>query len=273
MPELPEVEITRQNLERWFEGRRIVRAEAERIRTFRGGRPEEFEAIRGEVREVSRKGKYLLLSLANDQGLLMHLGMTGKFVRRPAGTSEPYSRARFFLDSGEVIHFRDMRLFGRIQPVDATQLWDLPVIRELGRDPLIDGLTPSQLRQAIGQTKRSIKVALMDQGRIAGLGNIHATEALYRARIHPARRPRSLSLQEWKKLSKAIHDTIQFALADESSEEIEYVEEAGSENPFLVYGRAGETCRRCRKAGIQSSVLGGRSSFFCPKCQLRRRAA
>jgi formamidopyrimidine-DNA glycosylase len=273
MPELPEVEITRQNLQRWLRGQRIVRAEAERTRTFRGAKPEDFDAIRGEVRDVSRKGKYLLLSLDNGQGLLMHLGMTGKFVRRKTGEREPYSRARFFLDNGEVIHFRDMRLFGRIQPADSKELWTLPVIQKLGLDPLVDGMTPSQLRQALGDTKQSIKVALMDQGRIAGLGNIHAAEALYRARIHPRRRPKSLSPEEWKRLCKAIHDTFRFALAREASEEIEYVEEPGSENPFLVYGRAGERCRRCRQGRIQSFVLGGRTSYFCPKCQLRRRAA
>jgi len=270
MPELPEVEIERRNLERWFRKRRIVSAEAEKTRTFRGANRKAFESLRGRLVDASRKGKYLLLSFEGGRGLLAHLGMTGKFVRRSAPASEPYSRARFFLDNRQVIHFRDTRLFGRMEPVDAAQLWQLEPIRSLGRDPLTDGLTPAQLKEALGGTRQPIKVALMDQSRIAGLGNIHAAEALYRARIHPARKPSSLREAEWSKLCSAILATIQFGLEEQDSEEIEYVEEPGTENPFLVYGRAGERCRRCGTV-IQSFIQAGRTTHFCPKCQPRRR--
>lgn len=270
MPELPEVEIERRNLQRWFRKRRVVSAEAENSRTFRGADRKAFESLRGRLLDASRKGKYLLLSFEGGRGLLAHLGMTGKFVRRSAQTREPYSRARFFLDNQQVVHFRDVRLLGRMEPVEASRLWQLPPIRLLGRDPLTDGLTPAQLKEALVRSRQAIKVALMDQSRLAGLGNIHAAEALFRARIHPARKPSSLKTPEWSKLCSSILATIRFALEEEDSEEVHYVEEPGTENPFLVYGRAGEPCRRCRTP-IQSFVQAGRTTHFCPKCQPRRR--
>jgi formamidopyrimidine-DNA glycosylase len=270
MPELPEVEITRRNLERWLSGRRVVSAHAEKTRTFRGANRTAFQALRGKLLNASRKGKYLLLTFEND-ALLAHLGMTGKFVRRPRLAPEPYSRARLHLDSGEVIHFRDPRLFGRLQPVEPERLWELEPVRQLGRDPFTDGLTAEQLQQAVGRSKQPIKVAIMDQARIAGLGNIHASEALFRARIHPARQPKSLSAQEWRKLAQAILATIRFGIRREESEEIEYVEEPGTENPFWIYGRAGERCRRCGTL-VKSMTQAGRTTYFCPHCQPRRRA-
>jgi len=271
MPELPEVEITRRNLERWLAGRRVVSADAERTRTFRGASRDAFQSLRGRLVDASRKGKYLLLSFENE-GLLAHLGMTGKFVRRNGGVAEPYSRARLHLDNGEVIHFRDPRRFGRLEPVEPDRLWQLTPIRQLGRDPLTDGLTAAQLKDAVGRSRQAIKVALMDQSRIAGLGNIHASEALFRARIHPARRPSSLSAKEWKSLAKGIRATIQFALDREAGEEIEYVEEPGTENPFLVYGRANERCRRCKGGLVKTMVQAGRTTYYCPRCQPRRRS-
>jgi formamidopyrimidine-DNA glycosylase len=270
MPELPEVEITRRNLERWLAGRRVISADAEKTRTFRGANRKAFQSLRGRLVDASRKGKYLLLQFENE-GLLAHLGMTGKFVRRRRGVAEPYSRARLYLDNDEVIHFRDPRRFGRLEPVEAGRLWQLEPIRQLGRDPLTDGLNAAQLKEAVGRSKQAIKVALMDQSRIAGLGNIHASEALFRAGIHPARKPGSLSAAEWKKLVQAIHATIRFAIAREKGEEIEYVEEPGSPNPFLIYGRGKERCRKC-KSTVKLMVQAGRTTYFCPGCQPRRRS-
>ena len=120
MPELPEVEIARRNLTRWLGERRIVKAESDATRVFRGAKRAQFDKLRGKLEEANRRGKYLLLQFEGGQGLLTHLGMTGKFVRRPAGEEEPYSRARLHLDSGDVIHFRDPRMFGRLEPTPAA---------------------------------------------------------------------------------------------------------------------------------------------------------
>lgn len=266
MPELPEVEFARKSWERWLSRRAVVRTEAAQTRAFRGASRADFLALRGRLRSAERKGKYLLLAFEENRGLLAHLGMTGKFVRRAAGTHEPFSRARFVLDDGSVIHFHDPRRFGRLEPAPAEALWSLPTIQALGIDPVNDGLTAAQLEGAVGDSRQELKVALMDQGRIAGLGNIHAAEALYRAKLHPARLPGTLWPDEWRRLARAIHATLDFALRVEDGDEIAYVEEPGSENPFLIYGRAGEKCPRC-KGRVRSFVQGGRTTHFCPKCQ------
>lgn len=269
MPELPEVEFARRSLLKWTDGRAIVRTEADpKARTFRGAKIADVEALAGRVTAIDRKGKFLMIAFDDGKGAVAHLGMTGKFLKRPAGADAKWSRARFVLDSGEVIHFQDPRLFGRIEPTSAETLRQNPSVAKLGVDPLVDGLTVEQLKDALGTSKQALKVALMDQERIAGLGNIHAAEALFRARLHPERAPSSLTDDEWSRLAKAIHDGIAFALEIEAGDEIEYVEEPGAKNPFLVYGKAGEPCPVCGTT-IDSSEHGGRVTFFCPSCQPR----
>jgi formamidopyrimidine-DNA glycosylase len=161
-------------------------------------------SLKGSLTSVERKGKYLMVRFSNKLGFVGHLGMTGKFLKRPAGEEVKWSRARFILDSGEVIHFQDMRMFGRIDAVPSTELQGRPAVAKLGIDPLQDGLTVERLQAAFHGTNQEIKVALMNQERIAGLGNIHAAEALFRAKIHPERSAVSLTPPEWKALVKAI---------------------------------------------------------------------
>jgi formamidopyrimidine-DNA glycosylase len=266
MPELPEVETARRLLERWLSGRRVARAEADATRLLRGARPQDFAALQGWLLSLERRGKYLLFTFEQGRGLLAHLGMTGKFVLRPEGTPEPYSRARLHLDSGQVIHMRDSRMFGRLEPAPASRLHELPAIQELGLDPLVDGLTTAQLRQALGGSRQELKVALMDQGRLAGLGNIHAAEALFRAGLHPSRRVDSLQPPEWQRLTEAIHAALAFGLQEQSGDEPRYLDEGTTENPFLVYGRAGTPCVRCGTP-VESCLQAGRTTHFCPKCQ------
>ncbi len=268
MPELPEVEVTRRNLEHWLKGRVVARAEADRSRIFRGSSRAAFERnLTGRRLEwIRRHGKYLLLGFDGDQGLMSHLGMTGKWVRRPAGQPEPYSRARLIRDDGTVIHYRDPRLFGRMELAPASKLSSIRAVAKLGPDPLVNGLTPHVLANRLARTRRAIKIALLDQSVVAGVGNIHAAEALWRARIDPRRRADRLDPAEVRRLCRGIHATIAYTVDAEMAEEIEYVEERGAVNPFLVYGRKGEPCRRCRTP-IRSLDQGGRTTFYCPKCQ------
>ncbi|MDC0709927.1 bifunctional DNA-formamidopyrimidine glycosylase/DNA-(apurinic or apyrimidinic site) lyase [Stigmatella sp. ncwal1] len=265
MPELPEVETARQNLARWLGGHRVVKAEADDTRVFRGAERARFAELKGRLESLDRRGKYLLWTFEAGRGLLAHLGMTGKFVRRPPGQGEPYSRARFHLEEGTVIHFCDPRLFGRMEPVPASGLRALEAIQSLGRDPLADGLTGPQLAEAVGGSRQDLKVALMDQGRLAGLGNIHAAEALFRAGLHPSRKPGTLTPEEWKRLARAIHATIAFGLEEQEGEEPVYLEE-GAQNVFRVYGRAGQPCPAC-KSQVESFTQAGRTTHVCPKCQ------
>lgn len=271
MPELPELELARRNVERWLAGRRVVKAEAEPGRTFRGARPDGLTQIRGRLVFARRKGKNLLLGFEKNRGLHLHFGMTGKLVRRPAGAVEPYSRARLFLDDGSVIHFRDPRRFGRIEPAPADGLLHSAALRALGPDALDEPLGGPGLARRFGATRRALKVALMDQSLLAGLGNLHVAEALFRARLHPARAPASLSPAEWRRLAAAIAQALAFAIANQGGDELQYVEEPGAENPFFVYGRAGERCRVCA-AEVKSFPQGGRTTFYCPNCQPKPRS-
>ncbi len=280
MPELPEVEFARRSLVRWFEGRTIGRAEADHaVRTFRDNNPKvanrvaakKFEALRGALTRADRRGKYLMLAFSDGRGVVAHLGMSGKFVKRPARVEVGWSRARFVLDSGEVIHFSDPRMFGRIEPMRAGELTKHPSIAGLGPDLLLDGVTTAQLREALIGSKQDLKVALMDQTRVSGLGNIHAAEALFRARLHPGRFAASLSEDEWQRLHDGIEAALTFALElQEGHDDIQYVEEPNSANPFLIYGREGEPCGVCGTT-VRQFVQGGRSTFFCPSCQVAKK--
>jgi formamidopyrimidine-DNA glycosylase len=277
MPELPEVEFARRSLVRWFDGHRLVRAEADHaVRTFRADdqavphavAAKKFEKLQGSLERAERRGKYLMLAFSDGNGVVAHLGMTGKFVKRPPGQPVNWSRARFVLDSNEVIHFSDPRMFGRIEPMKAAVLRDHAAVAALGRDPLVDGLSTAQLREALGSSRQDLKVALMDQGRVTGLGNIHAAEALFRAKLHPGRTPGSLSDAEWAALREGIMASLDFALAlQQGQDDIEYVEEPNAKNPFLIYGREGEPCQACGTT-VERFDQGGRSTFFCPTCQL-----
>ncbi len=279
MPELPEVEIAARNLRRWTAGRRIVRVEADpRARyVFRPSSPAALaRALTGARFDgVRRIGKQLLVSMEKEGapiGLLAHLGMTGKWLLRGESDPEPrFSRARFHLDGREVLHFADMRLFGRLRVVPGARFADVPEVSSLGPDPLEAGIDRERLSLALARSRLPVKVRILDQSILPGVGNIQASEALFRARIDPRRRSSSLSRREVKALADGVLASVQDAIARQEGPEITYVEEPGSENPFLVYGREGERCPRCRRATIRRIVQAQRSTYFCPRCQGGRR--
>jgi formamidopyrimidine-DNA glycosylase len=275
MPELPEVEITARNLRQWALGRRIERAEVEPTAryVFRPSTPARFarDVSGHRVESVVRIGKQLLVTLAGEAGplgLLAHLGMTGKWLRRTAGEAgPPLVKARLFLDDGHVLHYRDPRLFGRLRLVPGARFDALPELRELGPDPLERGIDPAWLAGRLARIARPVKVAIMDQALLPGVGNILASEALFRARVDPRRPARDLSLPEVKRVAAGVLDSVRETIEREQGPEIEYVEEPGSANPFLVYDREGERCPRCRKGRIARLVQAQRSTYFCPRCQ------
>jgi formamidopyrimidine-DNA glycosylase len=284
MPELPEVEIAARNLRRWAVGRTVVAADAARTAryVFRPSTPQAFaRAVDGARFEViARHGKQLLWTLAKDGaplGVLAHLGMTGKWVRRRDGEPAPrFSRARLRLDDGATLHLDDLRLFGRLRVVPGARFEAVEELRELGPDPLAEGIDRERLAGLLGRSRLPVKVRIMDQRVLAGVGNILASEACFRAAIDPRRPARSLTRDEVDRLAAGVLDAVRDALAREEGEEIEYVEEGG-ENPFLVYAREGERCPRCGKAAIARVVQAQRSTYYCPDCQRapgpRRRAA
>ena len=267
MPELPEVEIASRQLRAWAKGRRVVSAKAERSRVIRGQSPQRFAQLAGHrLQDVDRSGKWMLLRFDGGEGLLSHLGMTGKWIRRERAAASPsHVRASLELDDGHVLDYRDPRLFGRLIRGTVEQLRKLPALAALGPDPL-PGIDAARLYDVLRKTRRSLKEALMDQRTLAGLGNIQVSEALHRARLHPQRLGTAIAPDEVARLSAGIGEALRAALEGEDSPEpITYVEEGG-ENIFLVYDRAGEPCANCGTA-IDRIVQGGRSTYFCPHCQ------
>jgi formamidopyrimidine-DNA glycosylase len=270
VPELPEVEIASRQLRAWAKGRRIASAKAERSRVIRGQSPQRFAQLAGHrLEDVERSGKWMLLRFDGGEGLLSHLGMTGKWIRRDRRAPPPsHVRATLELEDGHALDYRDPRLFGRLVRGKVEQLRKLPALAALGPDPL-PGVDTGRLYDILRKTRRSLKEALMDQRTLAGLGNIQVSEALHRARLHPQRLGVSLSPDEAARLGSAIGEALRAALEGEDSPEpITYVEEGG-ENIFLVYDRAGEPCANCGTP-IERIVQGGRSTYFCPHCQPMR---
>jgi formamidopyrimidine-DNA glycosylase len=269
MPELPEVEHAAVMLRRWLGGQAIVRAEAGEAQIFRGGDRRAFaRSLPGRTLDrVERKGKVLLLYFDGDVGVLSHLGMTGRWVRCEAGEARPpHSHARIMLSDGIVLHYADPRQFGRIAVHRGSELAGLPEVRALGPDPLVDGIDVGALHEKLARTGRAVKVALMDQAVLAGVGNIYATEALFRAKVHPARAARSLGRREVGRIARGIEEAFGEALKEVGGEMPYLWEGAHVENRFLVYDRAGEACPRCRRE-IEAMTIGGRTSAFCPRCQ------
>ena len=265
MPELPEVEHNRRQLERWLRGRRIVKASALDRRVVRPVAASTFaRALAGRtVARVERRGKWIRIRLDDERKLFIHLGMTGWFEPVPVG--EPplrFERVRLELVRGRkatAVAYTDPRRWGRI--VLARE--DIVHFRALGPDPLADGIDPIALGAVLARRKRStIKEALLDQRVLAGIGNIQAIEALWKARIDPRSAAAALTPAHVRRLARALRWTIERTLADLAKGE------GGVENPFRVYGRKGEPCPRCRTP-LSRIELAGRTTTFCEGCQRR----
>ncbi len=267
MPELPEVEIGARNLRRWIRGARIERVVVPATRVIRGSTPQAIaRALRGRaVSSVDRRGKWLRLVLDDGTRAFSHFGMSGKWVRRSGDDALAHERLRIDAARGEKrtsVRYVDPRMFGRfVVARDDIDEWTC-----LGPDPLVDGVDAKTRARALEGRRKTIKEALMDQTVLAGIGNIQATEALWRAKIDPRARADALDRRAVASLARAIRWTIDRTLEVETGPEITYVEEAGAPNPVVVYGRAGEPCPRC-DATLDRIVLGGRTTVLCPRCQ------
>ena len=287
MPELPEVEVAARSLRRWAGKKTIrgVRADPKAARLFRPATPKAVEALAGaRFGEVRRIGKNLLLTLVPrgskgtgaPLGVWSHLGMTGKWLRRTAkAPAPPATRLEIELAGGVRLCYVDQRMFGRFRLVPGARFQSIPEIAALGPDPLNDGIDVPSFARRLARLRLPIKVALLDQTLLAGVGNIQASESLFRARLDPRRPARSLSPAEVNRLAAAIRKTIDFTLktfaeagADGGDADIGYVEERAIPNPFLVYGREGKRCPGKESKGVIVRIVqAGRATFYCPRCQ------
>lgn len=270
MPELPEVETIRRGLAPLVTGRRIARVEV-RHRGLRWPVPPDFEAsLAGRcVRDVERRGKYLLL--ACDGGtLIVHLGMSGSLRwLRPGVPLAKHDHLDLELDDGSVLRFHDPRRFGSVHWVEG-EVMAHPLLAALGPEPLAPGFDGDRLHAATRHRRAAIKQVLMDSHLLAGIGNIYANEALFGAGIHPGRAAHRISRARYARLAAAICETLERALAAGGSSLRDYVDATGApgyfQQQYKVYGREGQPCRVCGTP-IRSVRQGQRSSFYCPRCQ------
>ncbi len=273
MPELPEVEANRRLLIPCA-GHRVTAVHVPDPTSVRpalstkskdAGGAERLVALVGQVADVpTRRGKRLGWTFG-PHGLLAHLGMTGRFV---VADAEPrWAKVGLTFEDGRTVWFVDPRRFGCVVPVDAA-LVPAALSQGLGPDALDAPQTGAQLAARF-LTPRAIKVALLDQDRLAGMGNIHAVEALWRAHLHPDTRCVDLDAKAWEALAGAITAQLHHGLDLVAADGIAYLSDGVITNPFEVYGRAGEACRRCG-GRIQGEVRAGRSTFWCPDCQPQR---
>ncbi len=210
-----------------------------------------------------RHGKRLGWPFGGD-GILIHLGMTGRWVRRPEGDEPPRNTRIGLVFGDEVLWMVDTRRFACVVPI-ALDAMDLAMRQGHGPDALLEPMSGADLAAAF-RTKRPIKVVLMEQKRIAGLGNIHAAEACFRAGIWPKRPANELSAEAWRLLAQGIVAQLQGTIDDiDVAAETVYVSEGG-DNPFSVYKRTGKPCLRCSTV-VVSEELGGRTTYWCPSCQ------
>jgi formamidopyrimidine-DNA glycosylase len=277
VPELPEVETIRRQLEPELLGRELVSVE---VLDERWTRPEDprgvEEAVAGRrIEAVERRGKYLILRLSGDVALVMHLRMTGNLVVRAPGSHPEarHLRAVIRLDRGEELCFTDARRFGHAVALAGEEL-DAYLGARVGIEPLSEELTAATLLQLAAGRTAPLKSFLLAQDRVAGIGNIYADEALHIAALHPLSPAGSMKPDHAEALRAGIVAALEAGLDNGGASVDDYLDARGErgsmQDEFLVHTREGEPCPRCG-ATIRRIVISGRSSYFCPVCQVRLR--
>jgi formamidopyrimidine-DNA glycosylase len=292
MPELPEVETVVRDLRPLVVGRTVagVRRSARKLR--KPWHPEwDAKVIGRRIEAVRRRGKWIVMEMSGraasvmtrvsdahpcrdrhgspDSCLVVHLGMSGQFTAVPAGEPEPtHLHVVFELDGGTELRLRDQRRFGSATFFETVADADAALDLTLGPEPF--GYPAEAFRAAVGATRRSLKAVLLDQRVVAGVGNIYADEACFRAKLHPARTGKSLTADEADRLREAVEATLRRAIDRRGSTIRDYVGGSGLRGGFqaehAVYGRTGEPCPACG-AAVACVRLAGRASHFCPDCQ------
>ncbi len=274
MPELPEVETVRRDLQPELSGRVILEVEVHKDDIVLP--PYDPDGFRSRLRgrrivDVGRRAKYLLFHLDDGAMLQVQVRMSGRFALGrdlPDPAEFRHIAARFRLDDGRTLFYDDMRRLGGLRLLGRHD-WEREEAR-LGPEPLEPSYRAADLGRALEATRSPVKTALMDQGRVAGVGNIYASEALYRARLDPRRAGRDLGPAEVKRLHRSVRSVLRDALEQAGTSFRNYRAVNGRSGAFQfsldVYGREGQACRRCGRS-IERIVQAGRSTFFCPSCQ------
>jgi len=274
MPELPEVETVRARLEPELVGRRFEEVEIYDSRLTRPFDPAEVAAELGgeRVAALDRRGKYLIVRFESGRVLLIHLRMTGQLLHTNGSSpaEDSHRRAVVKLDDGSDVIYRDMRRFGTWLLVEPGEL-DSYLDARVGGEPLAPAFTVRRLAEAVAGRRAPIKAVLLDQRRLAGVGNIYADEALWRARIHPLRIAGDLGDAELRALHRGIRVALKAGISRQGATLSTYRAPDGSrgrmQDAFKVYGRADEPCERCGTP-IEKIRAAGRGTWYCPACQV-----
>lgn len=265
MPELPEIETIKREVEKNILGKKIISVAVNNPKVIK--QPAKNDFIAGlkntVIKKAARKGKLLILELSSGKFLTLHLKMTGQLVY-PGNAAK--SRVSFYLSNGKILDFNDQRLFAELRLIDDWRA--LKFVQNLGPEPF--ELSEKKFKAMLSAKKTKIKPLLMDQNFIAGIGNLYAAESLFRAKINPLRPAQSLKDQEKSLLFKKIKDVLNEAIKLGGSSVDDYVRLSGEPGNYTsrhkVYARQGKPCRIC-KTPIKRIKLGGRGTYFCPKCQ------
>jgi formamidopyrimidine-DNA glycosylase len=277
MPELPEVEMVARHLRALVGGRQIIRARLLRASLAPAHTPAHFARLLKDARvsEVGRRGKHILTHFDNGRTLITHLRMSGRFFY-VAADAEPikHTHAIFHLDDDHQLVFTDQRHFARMNIVKRAELEKAEALRDLGPEPFDPAFTPEYLRENLARSRQPIKLALLDQTRVVGLGNIYVAEALHRARISPQLPASNLSPARARALHREIVAVLGEAIEAGSTlhtdpRQLDATYTGGEyERNWRVYDREGGRCQKCA-ATIKRIVQGGRSTYYCPRCQAR----
>jgi formamidopyrimidine-DNA glycosylase len=277
MPELPEVETVRRGLDEHLVGRTVEHVEVGRERVVR--RTSREALIDGltntTILRADRRGKYLLLPLDSGDVMMIHLRMSGQVLIAAGGADRPrHTHVVLSLDNNTEMWFVDPRTFGEVVVYDpANAAVELPPIARLGIDPIAEDFPRDHLRQLVRSTSQALKPFLLDQTKVAGIGNIYADEILHRARLRPGRAANTIDAAATWRLHDAIIDILNDSIDVGGSTlgDAQYVDvdgESGSfQNEHRVYGRTGQRCSTCGRGWIRRTISGGRSTHYCPVCQ------
>jgi len=269
MPELPEVEVCRLNIVRWLNNNPIQKVTILDSRLLQEGHPSEIEKamIDTEGEGWHRHGKVLLWHQPGHGALGIHLRMTGRMSLVQKNDSLPaHSRAFFQLLSGEKMAFTDVRRLGKWWWGQEQEVKEWSGCHRHGPDALLHPMTATEFLERTQKTRRPLKILLLDQAVLAGIGNIAASEICFRARIDPRVPANELTQPHATRLLHAIGQYLEDSIERDRGTEIVYQGEKNAANPFQIYGRSGAPCPQC-DAPIQSKTLGGRSTFWCDQCQ------
>lgn len=287
MPELPEIETVRLGLQKYLVGHRIENIEIKIPKMFVGSAR---QIIHAKIINIKRIGKGLIIEFDNGYVLAMHFKMTGQLVFRDKNTQNlvlskkvggdilpsKYSHIIFTLDKGAMLYYNDLRRFGWMKVLKKDELMQMPFFKEMGPEPKVGNdlagkeLTFDYFKSVLLKSNLAIKVILMDQKKIGGIGNIYANDALFLASVDPRRSAKQITEEEAKKLYEAIFAVINKSLSYGGSSDENFVNALGQDGNYqdhaLVYGKQGQKCSKCGSI-IEKIQLGGRGTYFCPACQ------